>query len=174
MRVTMIVAAADNGVIGRCGAVPWRLPTDLAFFKRMTMGHHVIMGRNTWASLPRPLPGRTNIVLSRRSGFNAIGAVVCSNLSEALRFAADAGDEEAFVIGGSQVYAEALPYARRIYLTRVFATVEGDVWFPALTDEWIEVARDVHERDSRHEFAFAICTLERPDVSVPCPSRMGA
>ena len=162
MLVSIIVAAAANGTIGRDGDLPWRLPADLRFFKRVTMGHHLVMGRRTWASIGRPLPGRTMVVLTRDPGLEIPGVTVVHALSDALELARAAGDPEAFVIGGAEVFARALPLADRLYLTRVYADVEGDVRFPELDERaWVEVAREEHAADEQHAFAFALCTLER-------------
>ena len=162
MRVSILVAVAENGVIGRDGGLPWRLPADLRFFKRVTMGHHLVMGRKTWASIGRPLPGRTMVVLTRDPALAIPGARVVHELPEALALARAAGDTEAFVIGGAELYALALPLADRLYLTRVHADVEGDVRLPDYDPgEWVEVAREEHAADDDHAHAFALCTLER-------------
>ena len=162
MRVSIIVAAARNGVIGREGDLPWRLPADMAFFKRTTMGHHLVMGRRTWDSIGRPLPGRTMVVLTRDREASIPGCTVVHELDAALAVARAAGDEEVFVIGGAQIYALALPRADRLYLTEVDAEVEGDVRLPAFDRaQWVEVERQEHPADDRHAHAFAIVTLER-------------
>lgn len=162
VRVSIIAAVAANGVIGRDGALPWRLPADMRFFKRVTMGHHLVVGRKTWASIGRPLPGRTMVVLTRDRSAAIPGVRVVHGLDEALECARAAGDSEVFVAGGAQVYARALPRADRLLLTRVAASVEGDVRFPPFdASRWTEVAREEHAADERHPFAFAICTLER-------------
>ena len=122
-QVSIIVAVADNGVIGNAGGIPWHLSTDLKRFKRITMGHHLIMGRKTWDSLGRALPGRTSIVLSRRK-MTLDDVHVVDNLPAALEIAC--ADSEVFVIGGSEIYKLALPHTDRIYLTRVHATIDGD------------------------------------------------
>lgn len=162
MKVALIVAAAHNGVIGRAGDLPWRLPADMAFFRRTTLGHHVIMGRKTFASLRKPLVGRTNLVLSSQPGLQAEGCTVLSSLEAALTLAHTAGDDEIFVIGGASLYKAALPQAQRVYLTRVAAHVEGDVVFEALDPtQWHEVGRQPHAADDRHAFPFTICTYHR-------------
>jgi dihydrofolate reductase len=162
MVVSIIAAVAANGVIGRDGDLPWRLPADLRFFKHVTMGHHLIMGRKTWDSIGRPLPGRTLVVLTRNPALALPGVRVVHDLPAALAVARAAGDREAFVIGGADVFARALPLADRLYLTRVHAAVEGDVGFPAFDDRaWVEVAREDHAADEQHALAFSICTLER-------------
>jgi len=161
------VARARNGVIGREGALPWRLPGDLAFFKKTTLGKPVIMGRKTWDSLPiQPLPGRLNIVLSRDGSFAAHQAVICETFQEAVQIgreqAAEDGVEEVCVIGGAALFAMALPRARRIYLTEVEAQVEGDVHFPALDEaDWREVWREAHPADEKNQYAFTFRRLER-------------
>jgi dihydrofolate reductase len=157
---SLVVAMARNRVIGRDNRLPWRLPADLAYFKRVTMGHPVIMGRRTWESIGRPLPGRQNIVVSRNRGYSAPGATVVGSLDEAWRAAGEV--EEACVIGGTSLFAEALPHADRIHLTEVEAEVEGDTYFPPFDrGQWVEreVARQA--RDERHEYPFRIVVLER-------------
>lgn len=162
MRISMIVAMAENGVIGRDGDLPWRLPADLKFFKRTTLGHHLIMGRKTFDSIGRPLPRRTTVVLTRDREASFPGCAVAHDLEQALAVARAAGDDEAFIAGGAQVYAMALPQADRIYCTQVAATVDGDVRFPQWDRrEWTEVSREDHARDDRHPFAFSIQTLDR-------------
>ncbi|HET9159846.1 MAG TPA: dihydrofolate reductase [Caulobacteraceae bacterium] len=161
------VARARNGVIGRGGELPWRLSGDLAFFKKTTMGKPVIMGRKTWDSLPiKPLPGRTNIVLSRDGSFQPKGALVCEAFSEAVQIgreqAAEDGAGEVCVIGGAALFALALPKARRLYVTEVEADVEGDVLFPTFDEAgWREVAREHHLADDKNQYPFTIRTLER-------------
>jgi dihydrofolate reductase len=161
------VARGANGVIGAAGALPWRLKSDLAIFRKVTMAKPVIMGRKTWDSLPRrPLPGRTNVVLSRDASFAPTGAVVCEDFSEAVQIAreqaAEDGVGEVCVIGGAAVFALALPRARRLYLTEVDAAPAGDVVFPAFDEiGWTETHRERHEAglDDDHGFVFRI--LER-------------
>jgi dihydrofolate reductase len=170
MLVSIVVAVAANGVIGRDGGLPWRLPADLAFFKRVTMGHHLVMGRKTWESIGRPLPGRTLVVLTRDPQLEIPGVQVVHALPDALALARAAGDSEACVIGGADVFARALPLADRLYLTRVHADVEGDVRFPVFDAQgWVEVAREEHAADERHAYAFSICTLERPGIRADAP-----
>ena len=157
---SLVVAKARNGVIGRDNRLPWRLPADLAYFKRVTMGHPVIMGRHTWESIGKPLPGRQNIVVSRNRGYHAEGATVVGSLDEAWRAAGDA--EEACVIGGTSLFAEALPQADRIHLTEVEAEVPGDTWFPAFDrSQWTEREVARQSIDERHELPFRILVLER-------------
>jgi dihydrofolate reductase len=159
--LTVIVAVAENGVIGRENDLPWRLPADLKRFKRLTMGHPIVMGRRTWESIGRPLPGRTSVVLTRRDDFALPeGVLRAGSLDDALEHLA--GEEEVFVIGGASVYAEALPRADRVQLTRVHAEPPGDVRFPGLeASRWRAVAEERHVRDDRHEHDFTFFTYER-------------
>lgn len=162
MIVSLIVGRARNGVIGRDGDLPWRLPADLAQFKRRTMGHHLVMGRRTFESLPGILPGRPHLVLSRDPSYAHEGIRVFATLEDALAAAEAAGDDETFVIGGGAVYREALPRASRVYLTRVHADVEGDVTFDDLDPaQWIEVEREDTTADERHAHPFSVCVYER-------------
>ncbi|MGI9169954.1 MAG: dihydrofolate reductase [Caulobacteraceae bacterium] len=161
------VARGANGVIGAAGGLPWRLKGDLARFRQLTLGKPVIMGRKTWGSLPRrPLPGRTNIVLSRDGSFSPAGAVVCEDFSQGLQIgreqAAEDGAEEVCVIGGAALFAIALPRARRLYLTEVDARPEGDVVFPAFDEaDWTEVSRRAHPAGPDDDHALVFRVLER-------------
>ena len=163
MRLALIAAVAENGIIGRDGALPWRLPADLRWFRAKTSGHHVIMGRTTWESLPQPLVGRTNVVLTRQADYSAPGAWIVSSLDQAIAYAAERGDDEAFVIGGGSVYREALPRCDRLYMTRVLVPVAGDVTFPELPEEatFVETFREHHEPDARNSLPFAFTVLDR-------------
>jgi dihydrofolate reductase len=164
------VARGENGVIGRAGALPWRLRSDLRRFRQLTLGKPVIMGRATWDSLPkRPLPGRLNIVLSRDGRFAPAGAVVCESFAEAVQIgreqAAEDGADEVCVIGGAALFALALARAQRIYLTEVAARPEGDVEFPPFDESaWIETHREAHPAgpDDDHPFVFRV--LERRPI----------
>ena len=143
MQVSLIVAYAANRVIGRDGRLPWHLPADLAHFKRTTMGRPIVMGRRTWDSIGRPLPGRRNIVVSRDLAWRAPGAEAAGSLDDAIARCDD--QPEVFVIGGAQVYALALPRADRIVATEIDRAYDGDAWFPALDAEaWRAVAREAH------------------------------
>ncbi len=164
MRVAIIAAVADNGVIGRAGDLPWKLPADLQRFRRLTMGHHLIVGRKTWQSIGRPLAGRTILVLTRAAALAPAGAQRCADLAEALERAAAAGDDEPFVAGGAEVYRLALPLADRLYLTRVHASPAGDVLFPELDpDHWRLVERQQRPADERnpHPLSFEVYDRER-------------
>jgi dihydrofolate reductase len=159
--VALIAAVAENGVIGRDGALPWSLPADLRRFRELTTGHHVVMGRRTHASIGRALPDRVNLVLTRHPELVAAGCRAVGDLDGALRIARDAGEREVFVIGGAAVYAAALPRATRIYLTRVGARLDGDVRFPELEPgRWREVSRELRPPDERNPHALAFTILE--------------
>ena len=156
MIVSLVVARADNGVIGRDNALPWRLPADLQHFKRLTMGKPIVMGRRTFESIGRPLPGRENIVLTRDPDWRAEGVTVAAGLDIAL-----ANDvPEVAIIGGAAVYALALPLADRIHLTEVHASPEGDTLLPPFGPEWREVAREDHGAEGEMP-AYSFVTLDR-------------
>lgn len=161
------IARARNGVIGRDGRLPWRLKSDLAIFRAVTMGKPVIMGRKTWESLPKkPLPGRTNIVLSRDGSFEAKGAVVCEDFSEAVQIAREQAEEdgqgEVCVIGGASLFELALARAGRLYLTEVDAEVDGDVRLPPVDERrWREVRAERHPASDADEHPFTFRVLER-------------
>ena len=167
--VTFVVAVARNGVIGRDGGLPWRVSSDLRLFRRLTMGKPVIMGRNTWESLPvKPLPGRPNIVITRRAGFRPEGARAAHSLDEALALgralAAETGAEEVAVIGGGEVFAEALrrDLADRLYWTGIDLAPEGGIVMPPLEPgAWREISRQSHPKGERDDAAFTLITLER-------------
>ncbi|HEX3600910.1 MAG TPA: dihydrofolate reductase [Lacipirellulaceae bacterium] len=164
MRISIIVAAAENGVIGREGDLPWRLSADLQRFKRLTMGHTIIMGRRTWESIGRPLPGRRTIVVSRQPNYRTGVADVttAASLVDALQLAAASGDEEAFVIGGAELYREGLQRADRLHVTRVRANVEGDTYFPDVEwNQWQFISGEEHAADDRNDHTYAFEIYER-------------
>jgi dihydrofolate reductase len=166
LTLSIIVAAARNGVIGRNNALPWHLPEDLRYFKRVTMGKPVVMGRKTFEAIRRPLPGRTNIVISRQPGYRAEGLRVVASLEQALALAADIavidGAEELMVIGGAEIYRAALPLAQRIYLTEVDAEVEGDAFLPLIDwSEWREISRQAFGADDGHPYPYSFVVYER-------------
>jgi dihydrofolate reductase len=161
MRISIIVAAAENGVIGREGDLPWHISTDLRRFKRTTLGHAVVMGRRTWESLGgKPLPGRVNIVMTRDRDYRAEGALVVHDLEAALAACPEA--EELFIAGGGEIYPLALPLAHRVYLTRVHLEPEGDTRFPALDEGWRLAWEEAHEAESEGGPAFTFQIWERP------------
>ena len=160
MIVALLVAMSDDGIIGRDNALPWHLPRDLQWFKRLTTGHPIIMGRTTYQSIGRPLPNRRNIVLSRDPEFQPEGVEVTATLKAALELVED--DPEVFVVGGAAIYGLALPRAQRMYLTRVHARVDGDVLFPEWRpDEWRLVWEEAHEPDGEHAYPFTFQQLDR-------------
>lgn len=157
--IGLIVAMDQRRLIGRDGQLPWRLPDDLRHFRRLTLGKTVLMGRKTFESLGKPLDGRNNWVLSRDATFQAPGCRVFKDLQAAL---SEQEDGELMVIGGAGLYRQTLPLARRLYLTRVHASVEGDTWFPPFDEtDFREVERSDHAADDRHPHAFSLVTLER-------------
>lgn len=163
--VSLIVAAAENGVIGRRGQLPWRLPADLQHFKALTLGHPIVMGRRTFDSIGKALPGRPNLVLTSHPAWPApAGVLVAHSLPEALALAAaQPGGEEICVIGGGEIYRQALPAADVVHLTEVHTTVpDGDAFFPTLSPtEWREETRQRHPADERHAVAYSFVTLRR-------------
>ena len=167
MIVSAIAAVADNGVIGRDNDLPWHLPDDMQFFKRTTLGNPIITGRRNYESVPpkfRPLKDRLNIVISRDPAYHAPGAAVVTSLEAALERAKEEVGEEVFIIGGGQIFREALAkdLIDRLYLTLVHAAVEGDAHFPHIDPtEWKERARERHEVDDRHAYPFSFVVLDR-------------
>lgn len=159
-RLTLIVARARNGIIGANGKLPWHLPEDLAFFKRATMGHPIVMGRKTWESIGRPLPGRRSLVVTRSRGFTAPGAEVVHSLDEAFERCRDA--DEIFVIGGAQLYVDAMPRADRVLLTEIEADFPGDTQLPALpAQDWVAASREAHPPTDQRPFGFAFVDYRR-------------
>ena len=160
--VSFVVAVAENGVIGQNGELPWgRLPADLQHFKRLTLGHPVVMGRKTFDSLGRALPKRPNIVVTRQADWSAPGCETAPSVVAALARAREL-DEEVCVIGGGEIYREALPAADVVYLTEVHHSFAGDASFPALSPtDWREETRERHEADEQHAYAFSFVTLRR-------------
>lgn len=166
MKLALIAAVADNGIVGCNNKLPWYLPEDLKYFKRVTLGKPVVMGRKTWDSIGKPLPGRTNIVISRQANLLIEGAHVVADLPTALQMAGSVavakGREELMVIGGSEIYALALPLAQRLYLTEVHAQVTGDAWFPEWNRaEWVECSRQRHEADETHSLDYSFVVYDR-------------
>jgi dihydrofolate reductase len=154
-RIHMIFARAANGVIGRDNTIPWRLPEDMAHFKRLTTGWPVIMGRKTWDSLPpkfRPLPGRANIVITRQPGWKDTGAETAASLADALALCT--ASAEVWIMGGAQIYAQAMPLAERIEVTEIAEDIEGDAYAPPLGPEWRETAREDHVSANGMKFSF--------------------
>ena len=162
MTLALIAAVAANGVIGRDGRLPWHLPEDLRRFRELTTGHAIIMGRRTWESLPRALPGRQNIVVTRNASFRADGADVVASIEDAL--GAVVYPSPPFCIGGGEIYRAALPYATTAYVTEIARAFDGDATFPALDPaQWVETAREAHPPAGDRDFAYAFVTCERRD-----------
>ncbi len=161
MRISLIVAMSENRVIGREGGLPWRLSADLRRFKRLTIGHAIVMGRKTFESLGRRLlPGRTSIVVTRQKEYDGCGALVARDVDKAIRLAAS--DNEVVIIGGAEIYRQALPRVERLYLTLVHANVEGDTFFPELEQgQWRLVEAERHAADEKNEYDYSFQILER-------------
>ena len=158
--ISLIVAMAQNGVIGRDNSLPWRLPEDLKRFRAYTLGKPILMGRKTFESLGRPLPGRTNLVLTRARSWSADGVIVVHSVEEALMQAASS--DELVAIGGAEIYRLVLPVARRIYLTHVHADVPGDITFPEFdSTQWADVECSSQPADDAHAYPLTFVTLER-------------
>lgn len=154
----MIAAVASNGAIGKANDLPWHLPDDMKYFMQTTKGHHIIMGRRNYESLPekfRPLPNRNNIVVTRQPKFQAPGCQVVHDLNDAVRIAKENAEPELFIIGGAEIYKAAFPLADQLYLTEIAAQVDGDTFFPSFEKkDWQEVSRVHHAADVRHAYAF--------------------
>ena len=162
MIISAIVATAKNNIIGKDNGIPWYLPADLKYFKKTTLHHHIIMGRNSFESIGRPLPKRTNIVVTRNLFYVATGCIVVHSIEEGLEIAKANGETEAFIIGGAQVYKQSMDLWDRLYLTDVDLEVEGDTSFPKLnTEEWTEVSREEHSADEKNEHDYVYKVLER-------------
>jgi len=163
MNLSMIAALSSNNVIGRGTEIPWRQSTDLKRLKSMTMGHHIIMGRKTFETLSKPLPGRINIVITRRSDYAPEGVVVVHSLEEAVQIAARAGETEAFIAGGGEIFEQSMHRADRMHLTRVHAEIEGDAFFPEFDDvsEWHLIDAEHFEADEKNQYPYSFLTYER-------------
>jgi dihydrofolate reductase len=165
MIVSLIAAMAENRVIGRNNDLPWKLPDDMRFFMQTTKGHHVVMGRKNYDSLQekfKPLPNRTNIVVTRQQQFNAPGCIVVNNIEKALDIGKTNNEPELFVIGGAEIYKLSLKYANKIYLTEIHHPVDGDTFFPEFDKGvWKETERIKHPKDDKHIYAFDFVTYER-------------
>lgn len=165
MKISIIAALSNNRVIGINNDLPWHLPDDMKFFKQKTEGHMVVMGRKNYESIPtkfRPLPNRVNVILTRNSAYQAEGCQVFSSLHESIEFARNNNETELFIIGGGQVYQDAIDKADILYLTQIDATIEGgQVFFPNLGAEWEETERNHHAADDRHKYAFDFVTYQK-------------
>ena len=159
-RVSLIVAMARNRVIGINNSLPWHLPADLKHFKALTMGHHIVMGRKTYESIGKPLPGRTSVVVTRNADFSAPGVIVAGSLASAIK--ACAHDEEIFVIGGAEIFRQAMDIAERIYLTEIDAVISGDTYFTEFAPKvWRETARAIHLPDEKNIYPHHFVVYDR-------------
>jgi dihydrofolate reductase len=158
MMISLIAALTKNRVIGKNNDLPWHLPDDMKYFMQTTKAHHVIMGRKNYESIPekfRPLPNRTNIVVTRQKDFSAPGCIIVNSIEYGIDMARAAGETQLFIIGGSEIYALGMPHADLLYLTEIDTTLEGDTYFPSFDkNEWEEQSRTRHEADARHAYAF--------------------
>ncbi|OIN56273.1 dihydrofolate reductase [Arsenicibacter rosenii] len=162
MKISMIWAEAENGTIGRNNNLPWHLPDDFRYFKETTSGHPIIMGRKSFESLGKPLPKRTNIIITRNPDFRPAGVTVVNSLEEGIQAAQAVNQEQIFIIGGAEIYRQALPLANTLYITEVHKTYEGDAHAPYVNrSEWNEVSRIHHPVDERHETSFDFVVLTR-------------
>jgi dihydrofolate reductase len=165
MRISIIVAVTENNVIGRNNDLPWHLPTDMKYFKDTTMGHCVVMGRKNFESIPpkySPLVGRTNIVVTRQKDYNAEGAVVVNSIDAAIEFSKSRNETECFITGGGEIFAQTIELCDRIYLTRIHATIEGDVHFPEVDmNVWKEISRKDVSPDEKNNYPFSFLVYER-------------
>ena len=163
MRLSIIAALSTNNVIGRSNDIPWRMSTDLKRLKAMTMNHHMIMGRKTFDSLGKPLPGRTIVVITRSDDFKPEGVIVVQSIEEAIDYVEQSGDDEPFIAGGAQIYEQSMHRADRMYLTRVHTEIQGDTYFPDFDDvsEWHLVDSEHFEADAKNEYPYSFLTYER-------------
>jgi dihydrofolate reductase len=166
-RISIIVAMARNRVIGADNKIPWHLPNELKMFKRLTMGHHIVMGRKTYESIGRLLPGRTTIIVTRQRDYAVPGAIIAHSLTDAINAAAR--DHEIFVIGGAEIFREALPLATRVHLTTVDAEPAGDTFLPELGDNWREVSAETFAADEKHAHAYRYSVLIPKTELSPAP-----
>jgi|SRR5690554_2508088 len=162
MKISLIAAATENNVIGKDNDLPWSLPDDMKFFVQTTKGHHILMGRKNFEATKKLLPNRTNIVITRKEDYTFEGAVILQSIEEGIRYAKENGEQELMIIGGGEIYKQALPLADRIYLTRIHAEIEGDTFFPELDmNDWKIISENKHPVDERHDYSFTIYTLDR-------------
>ena len=162
MIISLIVAMDKKRGIGKAGRLPWRLSADLKRFREVTMGHHLVVGRKTFESIGKPLPGRQTIVVTRQAGFKSEGCLVTGSIHEALAVAQERGETEAFVIGGAEIYAQTLDLADRVYLTQVHAEVDADTFFPELNQEgWTETQTSFQPADDKNQYPFTFRLFER-------------
>jgi dihydrofolate reductase len=165
MKISVVAAVAENGVIGAKNNLPWRLPADIARFKKITTGHHIIMGRKTHESIGKILPGRVNIVITRNPNYKSKGAIIVNSLEKALSKAEKSGEEEVFIIGGAEIFRQALPLADRIYMTKIKAEFAGDAYFPTIREqEWKTISRKSFKPDAENKYPYDFITLIKKAV----------
>jgi len=161
MTISIIVAVSQNNVIGQENKLPWHLPADMKYFKQLTMGHPIIMGRSTYESIGKALPGRVNIVITRQEDFVAEGCVVVGDLKSAFEIAKQDSSDECFIIGGGDIIRQSLVWADKLYITRIFHNFEGDTFFPQLSkDDWNLIREDRHLPDEKNHYAYAFQLFE--------------
>jgi len=163
MILSIIVAVAQNGVIGKDNRLIWHLPNDMKFFKEKTTGHCVITGRKNYESIPpkfRPLPNRTNLIITRNKNYQAPGATLCFSLEEAIKKAQDLNETECFIIGGGEIFKNALPLCQRLYLTKVHHAFEGDVYFSELNNTWKLISEQHFLADEKHAYPYSFCIYD--------------
>lgn len=162
MKISCIVAAAKNNVIGKDNDIPWYLPADLQYFKKITLNHHIIMGKNCYLSIGKPLPKRTNVILTRDPFFISSNCIAAHSINEALEIAYDNGEEEVFIIGGGTIYAQTMDLWDKLYFTEVDIKVEGDIYFPKLDlKEWKLISEEPHDKDEKNKYNYNFKTYER-------------
>jgi dihydrofolate reductase len=164
MVISLIAAVSKNRIIGKNNDLPWHLPDDMKYFMQTTKGHHVIMGRKNYDSIPekfRPLPNRTNIVVTRQKGFKAAGCIIVHSIEEGIELAKKNNEHETFIIGGAEIYKLGFQISQRLYLTEINAEIEGDTFFPEFNKQnWKETSRIHHQADSRHAYSFDFVIYE--------------
>ena len=159
--ISIVVAIADNNVIGKDNQLIWHLPADLRHFKQKTMGHPMIMGRKTFESIGKPLPGRTTIIVTRQQDYSAAGCIVTNSVQEAIEKAREL-DEQVSIVGGAEIYRQALPFVDHLYLTRVHHTFDGDTFFPELNEaEWEQISAEAHAPDEKNKYPYTFLELRR-------------
>jgi len=162
MIISAIVAASKNWVIGKDNEIPWYIPNDLRYFRRMTLGHHVVMGRKNYESIGKPLPKRTNLIVTRDENYDAPGCHVVHSIDEAIKFAKDNNEEELFICGGGEIYNQTLAMTDKLYFTEIEAVVDGDVYFPKIElHDWSLISTERNQADDRHEYGYNFMIYER-------------
>jgi dihydrofolate reductase len=175
MIISLIAAVSQNGVIGNKNKIPWYLPADMTYFRSITTGHHIVMGSNTFESIGRPLPNRTNIVLAKDKDYKAEGCIVVNSLDEAINYAQKNGEEELMICGGAQIYKQFLPLADKIYLTKIKAVFEGDKFFPEIDSKTWKLTKSVkNSPDEKNKYGYEFCLYERMKLILGITGSFGA